>query len=176
MYQGRTWFLRSFQSNRHASLLALQPTLYTVYMQLWHTKQPCQVSFYFKTVSPVSATYPPKQKRGVTLYCIKNYWHGSIPVLKNVHINKSNGSFVAAYTVVKLLACTQTSFSSSFRHQSRIQERARSSRKKKKERLYCGHLWVKRGLLSPSHGNFVPFCWLLSPPLPHWCYVRSTVP
>ena len=89
----------------------------------------------------------------------------SIPVLKNVHINKGYG-FVAAYTVVKLLACTQTSFSFSFRQQSRIQERARSSRKKKKERLYCGHLWVKRGLLSPSHGNFVSFCWLLSPPLP----------
>ena len=175
MYQGRTWFLRSFQSNRHASLLALQPTLYTVYMQLWHTKQPCHSAFILKQSRRFQQLI--LQNKSVVSLCIalKTINMSSIPVLKNVHINKSNG-FVAAYTVVKLLACTQTSFSSSFRHQSRIQERARSSRKKKKERLYCGHLWVKRGLLSPSHGNFVPFCWLLSPPLPHLCYVRSTVP
>ena len=135
-------------------------------MQLWHTKQPCRkLAFILKQSRRFQQLI--LQNKSMVSLCIalKTINMSSIPVLKNVHINKGNG-FVAAYTVVKLLACTQTSFSFSFRQQSRIQERARSSRKKKKERLYCGHLWVKRGLLSPSHGNFVSFCCLLSPPLP----------
>ena len=85
-------------------------------------------------------------------------------------INKGNG-FVAACTVVKLLACTQTSFSCSFRQQSRIQERARrASAELEEEKEKTSVLWTslgeKRFLLSPSHGNFVSFCCLLSPPLP----------
>lgn len=103
----------------------------------------------------------------------------SIPVLKNVHINKGNG-FVAAYNVIKLLACTQMSFSFSFRQQSRIQERARkASAELEEEKERTSVLWTSLG--EKSFIKSIPWqlrilllpSFLTPTPL---CYMPSTVP